>query len=89
MSAYDPKRTCQPLLSDVRLALALYQRRKGTDQELIEFERAKTRVYWLAGWGLAHVLLRVNRRGCFFVRVFFHDDNDPFSHRGIVDRVIQ
>jgi hypothetical protein len=31
---------------------ALYQRRKGTDQELVEFERVKSPPYRWAGWGL-------------------------------------
>jgi hypothetical protein len=88
--ALNRNRTCGDTTFDTPpRSTALYQRRKGTDQELVEFERVKSRPYRLAGWGLARVLLRVNRRGLFFVRVFFRDDNGPFGHRGVVDRAVQ
>jgi hypothetical protein len=43
-----------------------YQRRAGTDQESIEFGCVKGSVYPINRLGLAHVLLRVNRRGFFY-----------------------
>jgi hypothetical protein len=37
---------------------------------------------------LAHVLLRANSHGWFFVRVFFLYDNGLLGHRGVSDRTV-
>jgi hypothetical protein len=44
----------------------------------------------LGGWvGRALFLFRVSRRGCFFVRVFFHHDHGLVGRRGVADRAVQ
>ena len=81
----EPASRLEPVANDVGTLLAnrwparapaLYQRRTGTDQELIEFGCVRSRVYRLTGWVWRTFLPRVNRRG------FFH----PFLLLSLFDR---